>query len=108
MARELDGFRISGVHVPQYTDARIASHHAFQTTRRLFGAIVYRHLSGVLRIADAYAAAVVYRDPTRARRCVEQRIQNGPIGDRVALIEHVFGFAIRRSDRAAIQMVAAD
>ena len=62
----------------------------------------------MLRVADADAAAVVDRNPGCARRGVQQRVQQRPIGDCVRAVQHGFRLAIGRSDRAGVQMIAAD
>ena len=85
---------------------------SFVSTRSMRLAISSRavgdgHLSGVLRVADAHAAAVVNRHPRRAARGVQQRVQQRPVGDGVAAVLHRFGLAEGRGDRAAVEMVAA-
>ncbi len=62
----------------------------------------------MLRIADAHAAAIVNGDPSGAAGGVDQGVEERPIGDGVGAVLHGFRFAVRRGDRAAIQMVAAD
>src|SRR6185437_16983675 len=64
--------------------------------------------SRVLRVADADAAAVVYGNPGSARRRVDQRIQQRPIGNGIGAVLHSFGFAERRSHRPGVQMIAPD
>ena len=66
------------------------------------------HHAGVLRIAHADAAAVVERHPSRARRGVEQRVEQRPVADGVAAVLHALGLAVGRGDAAAVEMVAAD
>ena len=66
------------------------------------------HHAGVERVADADAAAVMHGHPRRARRRVEQRIQHGPVGDRVAAVAHAFRLAVGRRDRSGVEMIAAD
>ena len=51
---------------------------------------------------------MVNADPARSSRHVEQRIQDRPIGDRVAPVFHLFRFTIRRGYRSAIKMIPAD
>src|SRR5262245_49748123 len=60
------------------------------------------------RVADADAAAVMDRNPARAASGVGERIQKRPIGDGVRPVLHSLGLAIRRGDRAAIEVIAAD
>ena len=66
------------------------------------------HHAGVQRVADADAAAMVHRHPGGAARRIEQRIQDRPVGNRVAAVAHAFGLAIRRRHRAGVEMIAAD
>ncbi len=64
--------------------------------------------AGVDRVADPDAAAVVDADPGRARGDVQQRVQDRPVGDRVGAVAHRLGLAVRRGDRAGVEVVAAD
>ena len=48
------------------------------------------------------------RSPSRARRRVEQRVEDRPVGDRVGAVFHAFGLAVRRRHRAGVEVVAAD
>ena len=57
---------------------------------------------------DAHAAAMVQRDPGRARGAVQQRVQQRPVGDRVGAVAHRLGLAVRAGDGTGIEMVAAD
>ncbi len=65
-------------------------------------------LSRVQGIADSHAAAIVNRNPACTARGIEQGIQQRPIGHRIGAIAHFFGFAERRGDRAAIEVIASD
>ena len=60
------------------------------------------------RVPDADPAAVVERDPGRAGRRVEQRVQDRPVRDRVRAVAHALGLAVGRRDGARVQVVAAD
>src|SRR5690242_12687218 len=62
----------------------------------------------MLRIAHADAAAVVERDPGSPAGGVEERVEQRPVAHHVAAILHAFGLAVRRSDRAAVEVVASD
>ena len=75
---------------------------------RLAGAVGDDHHAGVQRVADADAAAVMHRHPGGAGRGVEQRVQDRPVGDRVAAVAHAFGLAVGRGDRSGVEMIAAD
>src|SRR5689334_13143387 len=48
------------------------------------------------------------RNPTRAARGVQQRVENGPISDRIRTIFHPFGLAKRRGYRSRVEMIAPD
>ena len=62
----------------------------------------------MLRVADADAAAVVNRNPRCARGGIHERVQERPIRDRVAPVEHALGLAIRRRNRAGVEVIAPD
>src|ERR1700693_2194863 len=62
----------------------------------------------MLRIANSPAAAAVEGNPRGATGGIDERVENGPIGDGVGAVFHGFGFAIGGSDGAAVEMVAAD
>src|SRR5579884_58494 len=106
--RELLRFRISGIDVPKHSDSGIAGHDALGPSRRVVGAVHDGHLTGMLRVANSDAASVMHRDPTGAGRGVQKRVENGPVGDRVAAVAHAFRFTVRRSDGAAVEMIAAN
>ena len=82
-----------------HVDARPRSRHRRGASRRCAGsfhstrsmrcaaasrAVADDHHAGVLRVAHADAAAVVERHPGRAAGGVEQRVEQRPVGDRVA------------------------
>src|ERR1051326_9060056 len=48
------------------------------------------------------------RYPTGAAGGVEQSVEQRPVSHGVTAIFHALGFAIRRGDRAAVQMVTPD
>jgi len=49
----------------------------------------------VLAVADPDAATVVDADPRRSRGRVHERVEERPVGDGVAAIEHRLGLAVR-------------
>ena len=65
-------------------------------------------MPGVDRVADADAAAVVDAHPRRAGGDVQERVEDRPVGDRVGAVAHRLGLAVRRGDRARVEVVAAD
>ena len=74
---------------------RIVGEYALEPPRRIIAAVADDHHSGVLRIAHPDAAAVMQADPCRAARGVQEGVEQRPIGDRIAAVEHRFRFAIR-------------
>src|SRR5689334_15722093 len=60
------------------------------------------------RIADAHATAMMKRNPARAARRVQQRVQDGPIGDCIRSVFHRFSFAKWRRYGSGVEMIAAD
>ena len=64
--------------------------------------------AGVDRVADPDAAAVMDADPRRARRRIEERVEDRPVGDRVGAVPHRLGLAVGRGDRARVEVVAPD
>ena len=89
-------------------DPGIAGEHAFQLFVGIGTAVGDDHHARMQRVTDADAAAVVDGDPCGAARRVQQRIQDRPVGDRVAAVTHAFGFPVRRRDRSGVQMIPAD
>src|SRR6266705_1582862 len=105
---EFPGLFVAGIGVARNTDPRVIRQHAIEALGHLIGAVGNDHLSGMQRVANSRAAPVVKRDPTRAGSRVQQRVEDGPIGDRVTPILHAFSLSERGSDGAAVQMVAAN
>ena len=49
-----------------------------------------------------------WMDTQEAPEAVDQGVQHRPVGDRVRAVRHGLGLPVRRGDRAAVQVVAAD
>src|ERR1043166_5695488 len=62
----------------------------------------------MLRKSDTDSAAIVDRDPGRSGGGIHQRVQQWPIGNGIAAIDHSFCLAVRRSHRTGVQMIPAD
>src|SRR6266542_6003844 len=98
---------VARVRLAGHPYAWVISHHALDAPGHFIGAIGNRDLPRMLRVSDAYAAAVVDGEPRCARGGIEQRIEQGPIGDGVAAVPHAFGLAKGRCHRAAVEVVAS-
>jgi len=92
-------------HDPQ---AGIGRQDALQPGGRVVRAVGDDHHPRVNRHPDPDAAAVVDRNPARAAHGIEQRIEDRPVGDGVAPVQHLFGFAVGRRDGARVEVVAPD
>src|SRR5690349_11249794 len=79
---------VAGVRMTCDTDPGIVRQHALEPLAHLRRAVGYDDLARVQRVSDAHTAAVVERHPTRATRDVEQRVQDRPVGDRIAAVLH--------------------
>ena len=90
------------------TDAGIVGQHSLEPAGCLGCAVGDDHLSGMERVADADAAAVVEAHPGGAARHVEHGVQQRPIGDGIAAVFHRFGLAEGAGNRPGIEVVAAD
>src|SRR3954447_7611411 len=59
-------------------------------------------------VTHAYTAAMMQAYPTCTACGVDQRIQQRPIGNGIAAIEHGFGFAVGACNTSGIEMIAAN
>src|SRR5690606_20555284 len=106
--RAFDRDVVARIRMAHDTGAGIVPQHAGDAGVGFPAAVADDDEAGVLRIAHAYAAAVVEADPGRAARGIEQGVQQRPVADRIAAVAHGFGFAVRGRDAARIEVVAAD
>jgi hypothetical protein len=86
----------------------VVGQHALQPQAHLRRAVGDDHLPRVQRVADPDTSAVVEGDPRRPAGDVQQRVEDRPVGDRIAAVEHPLGLAEGRGDAAGVEMVAAD
>ena len=93
----LDCSLVAGVGVADDAHARVGREHAFELLSGEIRAVRDDDHAGVLRVADARAAAVVDRHPGRAGGGVDQRVEQRPVGDGVGAVAHAFGLAVGRS-----------
>jgi len=74
---EADGLFVPRVRVTNHAQARVAGQHALQAPIGFLGAIGQHYHSGMLRITDADASAVVDGNPGGATLSVLE-LPNGP------------------------------
>jgi len=98
---------VARVRVPRHTNTCIVSQYPVNSLRHLRRAVSHRHLPGVQRVADSYAPAIMKRDPACAGSRIEQRVKDRTVCNRIAAVFHCFSLAERRSDGAAVKMIAA-
>src|ERR1035437_10028002 len=97
-ARGLDRRLVARVRVPRDADAGIVREHAPESPPHLRRAARDDALPRVQRVPDADAAAMVKAHPAGATRDVEERVQDRPVGDRVAAVAQALRLAERRRD----------
>src|SRR5690606_39743878 len=91
-----------------HAGARIVPQHTRDAPVGLGSAVADDHHATVLRIAHAYAAAMVQAHPRGAAGDVEHGVEQGPVADCVAAVAHGLGLAVGRGDAAAVEVVASD
>ena len=79
-----DGVIIAGIGMAHHPCRRIVPKHALDTSRSGWRAIGDDDHAGMLAEPDPDAAAVMERHPGGAARAVQQRIEQRPVGNRVA------------------------
>src|SRR5688500_1510407 len=99
---------VASVGVPGNPGSRIIGEYALETHTHLRRAVGNDHLTGVKRIADAHSATMVKRDPRRAARDIQHRVEDGPVSDSISPVAHAFGFPERRGHAAGVEMIATD
>ena len=104
----LDRSLVAGIGVAEDPHRWIGGQNALEPPSRRLGSVGDDDLTRVKRIADADTASVMHAHPGRAAGCIEESVQNRPVGNGVRAIFHPFGLAIRRGDRATVEMVATD
>ena len=73
----LDGDVIARIGMAHDAARRIVPQHPLQASRRIVAAVADDHHAGMLRIADADAAAMMDRNPGGARGRIQQALSNG-------------------------------
>ena len=94
--------------MPNDAHPRVSREDALEALCRVVGAVGDDDHPRVDRVADPDAAAVVDAHPGRARGHVHERVQDRPVRDRVGAVAHRLGLAVRRGDRARVEVVAPD
>ncbi len=60
------------------------------------------------RVSDSHSPAMVHGNPRRARRRVQECVQNWPVGDGIRPVAHRFRLPVRGGDRSRVEMIAAN
>src|SRR5215216_4745396 len=103
-----DGDLVSRVGVAHNSHTGIRGQHAREASSSFRRSIGDDNLTRVLAISHPYAAAMMEGNPSSTANRVDHCIKDRPIGDCIRTILHRFGFAVWRSDRPRIQMIAPD
>ena len=107
-ARRFNRPGIAGIRVAGDADPGIVGQHPLEPLGGGGRPVGHDDLARMERIADPDSAAVVKRDPRGAGGCVQQRVQDRPVGNRVGSVAHPLGLPERGRDRSRIEMIAAD
>src|SRR5437667_1117643 len=108
LVREADGVLVPGVRMADHAHSRVRRQDASDPAFRVLGAVAHDQGARMGRIPDADAAAVVDCDQVRARRGVQERIQQRPVGDRVGSVAHPFRLAVGGGHRPRVKVVPRD
>ena len=82
----------------KYAGTGVAGEDALKAAFGIVRAVGNDDHAGMLGKTDADAATIVNRYPRRAGGSVDKRVEQRPIGNCIAAIEHSFGFSIGRCD----------
>src|SRR5258707_6787560 len=77
---------ITRIRMPHNARAGIVSKHSLQPPLRFLRSIGYNHHAGVDGQSYPHAAAVMDADPACPADGIEQCVENGPVGDRIAAV----------------------
>src|SRR3954451_4365976 len=94
LARYVDSALVAGVGVTDYAHAGVGRENALELLRGELVAVGDDDHASVLRVADPGTTAVMDRDPGRACRGIDERVQQRPVGDCVGTVAHPFSLAI--------------
>src|SRR5262245_59006189 len=108
LLRCLNGKRVACIGVTDYAHSRIGGEDALKTFGGFGRAVCDTHLTCMLAIANADPTAVMETHPCCAADCIDQGVENGPVGDGIGAIHHTLGLAVRGSDGTCIEMIAPD
>src|ERR1035437_10010008 len=107
-ASDLNRSLIAGVCVTDDAHSRIGGEDAFQLLGREVCTIGDYHHSGMLRVADSGAPAMVDAHPTCPGSGVDQGVEERPVGDSVGTVAHGLGLAVGRGHGTRVRVVAGD
>ena len=95
LTRGFDRFLVSRIGVTRHARSWIIGKDTLQSDTHLRRSVGDNYLPGVERISDPYTTTVVERNPRRAARYVQHRVEKRPVGHCIASIAHPFSFAER-------------
>src|ERR1700759_158181 len=94
--------------MPDYANSRIVPKYAFEALFSIVGSIGNNHHACMNAVSHPHSAAMMKTYPTRTTCSTQQGIEQGPVGNSVASIEHRFRFAIRACNTSGIEVITTD
>src|SRR5438128_2117867 len=105
---EPDGVLVARVRMADNAHPRIRREHARDPALRVLRAVAHEQGACVRGISDPDATPVVDRHQVGARSRVQERVQQGPVRDRIRAVPHPLRLPVRGRHRAGVQMVSRD
>src|SRR6266571_9046095 len=99
---------VTRVGVAHDAHPRVRRQDAHDPPLRVLGAVAHEQGAGVRRVSDSHAASVVNGNQIRAGRRVQQRVEQGPVRDRIGAIPHPLRLAVRGGHGPRVEMVPRD
>ena len=91
---------ITGIGMAHDARARIVPEYTADTFGGFRRSVGHDDLAGMEGVSHADTAAMMEGDPGGAGGGVEERVQQGPVGNGIGAVHHAFGFAIGAGDGA--------
>jgi hypothetical protein len=99
---------ISGIGMPHHAARRVIPQHSLQALRSGIAAVADDDHPRMLRVPHADPAAVVERNPRRAARAVEERVEQCPVRYRIGAVAHRLGLAVGARHRSGVEVISPD